>query len=142
APLLDELAEGAETGTRCERRLVVVRAEDPEQVTRLGERLAPRLLDCEERLAGAFGVLAEEQARRTRLDGHDAHAVDDHVVEVARDPAPLSGDGGARLLLVSALQPGSLRLERARPPGAGPQRVRGERDSGGQRDEEDDLDYE
>ena len=74
------------------------RRDDAEQPAHLGQRLAAGLLDDEQRLAGALRVLVQQQPRRAALQGHDAHAVRDHVVQVARDPGPLLRHRGARPL--------------------------------------------
>ena len=93
------------------RGLVLVGPQEPEQAPHVGERLPSGLLDREERLPGARRVLLEEEPGGAGLNGHDADAVRDHVVEVARDAGALGGDRSARSLLALALEPCGLLLE-------------------------------
>src|SRR5439155_20179081 len=99
ARLFDEPAQIRNPGLGGERRLASVVAEDPEQATHLRERLAAGLLDREEWRAGPCGLLVEEKPGGAGLDGHDADAVGNHVVELARDPRPLFSDRRPRPLL-------------------------------------------
>ena len=49
-----------------------------------------------ERALGLVRVSAQDRLGRSRLHDHDAHAVRDHVVELACDPAPFERDRVAR----------------------------------------------
>ena len=80
--------------------------EHADHAPHLGQRLAAGLLDDEQGLALLLLVGLEEPARRRRLDGHHADAVADDVVELARDPAALVGDG--ELCPLGALSLGPL----------------------------------
>ena len=79
-----------QAGPRARCRLRFARAQDPEQPAQLAERLAARFLDRQQRRPRALRII-EHQPRRARLHRHDAHAVRDDVVQVARDPPPLRG---------------------------------------------------
>ena len=65
----------------------------------LGKRLAPCLLDDHQRFTHLLLVGLEQTPHRGRLHRHHADAVPDHVVELARDPGPLVGDGTSRPFL-------------------------------------------
>src|SRR5262249_6899003 len=66
--------------------------------------LAAGLLDDHKGLALALLIGAEQAANTGGLDGHDADAVADDVVELPRDPRPLLGDRQPRLLLALSLE--------------------------------------
>ena len=66
----------------------------PEQTTQLCECVPARLLDRQDGFPRSPRVFAEEETRRPRLDGHERDRMGDHVVELARDSAPLLGDRG------------------------------------------------
>ncbi len=89
--------------------------DEAEQAAHLGHRLVPGLLDGEQRLAGAMRALLQQQPGSAALHRHDAHAVGDHVVEVASDAGALGRDGGTGPLVALAREPLRLRLERVRP---------------------------
>src|SRR5262249_37082859 len=83
-----------------------------DQSAHLGERLPARLLDDQQRVAFALLVGPEQSPYAGSLDGHDADAMADDVMQLARDPRPLLRDRGTRTVLALALGPGgaSLRL--------------------------------
>ena len=94
-----------------------------EQPAHLGERRAAGLLDAAERLL----VLVERGGQlvpdRADLQDHDADRVGDDVVELARDPRALLGDGDAGRRLALALGLGRALLGRLGLLGALAQRV-------------------
>jgi hypothetical protein len=77
-------------------------AQEPEQPAQLVQCLAARLSDRGERARGRLGVARSEALAGAGLHDHDAHAVRDHVVQLARDAIAFGGDGlaGERLLLI------------------------------------------
>src|SRR5204863_3651013 len=82
---------------------LVAGAQDSEQPAQLDQRLTTARLDRAESAARLLRVV--KQARPgLRLHDHHAHAVRDHVVELAGDPPALLGDRRPRLLLPLALQ--------------------------------------
>ena len=87
-----------------ERGCLLGAPEHADEPAHLGQRLAPGLLDDLERLALLLLIGLEPTANRARLDGHHAHAVADDVVELARDPGALLGDGFASFVLPLALE--------------------------------------
>ena len=93
-----------EARLRREGRRLLGTAEDADQPSHLGERLAACLLDDLERLALALLLRLEQPAHTSRLHGHHADAVADDVVELARDPRTLLGHRCARLLLACPLE--------------------------------------
>ena len=92
ARLLDQPLDLLQAGLRGERGRLLGPSQDADHAAHLGERLAPGLLDDEQGLALLFLLGAEEPPCRGRLDGHDADAVPDHVVQLARDPRALVRD--------------------------------------------------
>ena len=104
ARLRDEPVEVLEARLRRESRCLLRPAQHADEPAHLGQRLAPGLLDDLQRLALALLLRLEQPAHARRLDGHHADAVADDVVELARDPRTLLGDGCARLLLACALE--------------------------------------
>ena len=80
-------------------------AQSSDDLSHLGERLAPGLLHCEEGLAflGLFG--AEQPTHSRRLDRHDAEAVADDVVQFAGDAGAFLDDGPERVDLVFLFEP-------------------------------------
>ena len=85
---------------------------------------APACADARRRLLGALGVAGEDPARAAGLHDHQADAVRDDVVHLARDPAALVGDRLLRLALAPLggergrlVQLGGV-LQRAGPDGA------------------------
>src|SRR5437588_1521155 len=106
----DELVDVVEARLRRERRRLLGPPENADEAAHLRERLAPGLLHDEQGLALPLLLGKEEAPRSGGLHGHDADAVADHVVELARDPRALLGDRHARVLLACAFEPiGSLR---------------------------------
>src|SRR4051794_19420550 len=105
ARALDELADAAHARLRRAAgglpRLLVV--QDTEQPAHLGQRLAPRPLDLLRGGDRALRVAVEDPAGTAGLYDHDADAVGDHVVHLARDAAALLGRGSLDLLLVGLL---------------------------------------
>ena len=93
ASLRDEPLDVLEARLRCERRRLLGAAQDADEASHLGQRLASRLFDDHERLPLALLIRPEQAAHAGRLDGHDADAVADDVVQLARDPRALVGDG-------------------------------------------------
>ena len=73
--------------------------EDAEQQVHLGERLRPGVADARRGLLGTLGVAGEDPACAAGLHDHQADAVRDDVVHLARDPAALLGDRLQRLAL-------------------------------------------
>ena len=65
------------------------RAEHPAQP---GQGLPAGVLDLVQRFPGALRLGVDDPGRRARLQGDDADAVGDHVVQLARDPEPFGGD--------------------------------------------------
>ena len=112
ARLRDELVHVLEARLRRERRRLLRPPEHADEAAHLGERLAARLLDHLQRLALALLLGLEQAPHAGRLHRHHADTVADDVVELARDPRALLGDGRARLLLALALG----RAQRAPPP--------------------------
>lgn len=55
-------------------------------------------LDGPQRLPGLRGPGPDDLARRPGLDGDDADAVRDHVVQLPRDPQPFGDHGLGHLL--------------------------------------------
>jgi hypothetical protein len=122
-PLRGEVGRDRLAGPGRERSIAPPLAvHDAEQAAHLGQRLAAGLLDDEQRLAADPVVAVEQQPRGPALDGHHAHAVGDHVVQIAGDPGALRRHGGARPFLAVALEPvgtllqlgGALRSRAAR----------------------------
>ena len=95
ADLFQERVEAAETRLGCQFEVFAVAAHRPEEAAHLGERCAAGLLDASERirvLGECFGELVPDGAD---LEHHHADSVGDDVVELARDPRALLGDGDA-----------------------------------------------
>jgi hypothetical protein len=105
ARLGDELVDLLEARLGGERGRLFGPAEDADHSPHLGERLAPGLLDDEQRLELLLLVGPEQAAHGRCLHGHHADAVPDDVVELARDPRPLIGNGEHGLLLALLLRP-------------------------------------
>ena len=102
----------ARLGREREDRLAVLSVfDDADEPTEVGECLAADLLHDQERRAGAVGVAVELQPCGSALDGHDGHAVGDHVVQVAGDAGAFGGHGGVCALLPLALDPVGALLE-------------------------------
>src|SRR4051794_35733650 len=91
-------------GSECGRALRLV-LHDADEAAHVGQRLVAGLLDDQQRLARAAGVRVEQQPRGSALDGHDGHAVRDHVVQVAGDPGALGRHRGSRALLALPFEP-------------------------------------
>src|SRR3954470_22139345 len=93
--LFGERREVGQAGLGCERgRALWLLVHDADEATHVGQRLVAGLLDDQQRLARAARVDVEQQARRPALNGHDGHAVRDHVVQVAGDAGPLGRHRG------------------------------------------------
>src|SRR4051794_22857604 len=113
--LLGERREVGQPGLGCEcGRAFWLVLHDADQATHVGQRLVAGLLDDEQRLAGAAGGAVEQQPRGAALDGHNGHAVRDHVVQVAGDPGPLGRDRGSGALFALALEPVGALLQLGR----------------------------
>ena len=69
--------------------------QDADQPAHLGHAVASRGLDPGDRSLRCLGILVEHSPRRAGLHHHHAHGVGHHVVQLARDPRPLVGDGVA-----------------------------------------------
>ena len=102
--LLDELVEVLEARLRGERGRLLGPAQDADEAAHLGQRLAAGLLDDLERLALLLLLGPQEPPDRRRLDGHDADAVADDVVQLTREPCPFLRDRLARALLAFPLE--------------------------------------
>ena len=61
---VDQRRELIEPGLGGERARIVVLAQHPEQPSQVGERLASRLLDLQDRVAGALGLARHAVAAR------------------------------------------------------------------------------
>jgi hypothetical protein len=133
--LLDEPPCLGKAGLWGENGHTVVRAQDPEQASHLGERLPGGRLHGFELLRLARPLVTEPPANGPRLDDDHADRVGDHVVELARDQGPLLRNGAARLLLPSALERRGPVLQRGRPEVAAAERRR-ERERGPEDDRE------
>ena len=64
-------------------------------MAQLAERLASRILHGFHRLHGALEVVGGNRLRGTGLHRHQAHAMGDHVVQLASDAGSLLGDRSA-----------------------------------------------
>ena len=73
----------------CPGSALAERAEHPAQPR---QGLPAGDLDGAQRVAGLGGLGVDDPAGRTGLDGDDADAVGDHVVQLAGDPQPFGGD--------------------------------------------------
>ena len=103
ADLLQQRVEAVEARLGRELDVVAVAAHRAEQAAHLGERRAAGLLDAVERirvLGERLGKLVPDGAD---LEHHHADGVGDDVVELARDPRALLGDGDARRRLALPL---------------------------------------
>ena len=89
AHLRHELLERRQARLRRERGLLVALPQDAQQPSHLRQRLPPGLLDRQQRLPLPLLVGLEQPPNGTRLNRHDADRVRDHIVQLARDPAPL-----------------------------------------------------
>ena len=105
AGLRDELVDPTQARLRRQRWAFRWIAQSSDDLSHLGERLAPGLLHCEEGLAflGLFG--AEQPTHSRRLDRHDAEAVADDVVQFAGDAGAFLDDGPERVDLVFLFEP-------------------------------------
>jgi hypothetical protein len=74
------------------------RAQHGHDPAQLGERVPARAFHCLQRSGGPLRIALHHPAGSRRLDRHDAHAVRDHVVDVARQPLALGGCGRELLL--------------------------------------------
>ena len=101
---LEQRVERAQRGLRRQRRLLLVRVQHAEQPPHLGQRLAAGALDLLGRGHRAPGVALQDPPRAAGLHDHDADAVGDDVVHLARDPPALLGGGAQRLALVRLLR--------------------------------------
>ena len=70
-----------------------------------------RGLDGGQRFDRRLGVFDADEATGSGLHGNHAHRVGENVVELARDPQPLLGDGPPSLLLALSLQIGGPLFE-------------------------------
>ncbi len=118
----DEPADMLESGLRCERS-GAVGAQDSEQPSHLRHRLAGGVLDVLEvvDLRGLISVQAA--AHGLRLDGDDADAVRDDVVQLARDAPAFVGDRALLALGLTLPKVLSFLIELADAGGALAQRV-------------------
>src|SRR6185312_11472160 len=92
-----------ETRLGRERRRLLGTPEHTDHPAHLGERLASRSLDDEQGFALSLLIGPEQASHPRSLDGHDAYAVTDDVVELARDPGALFGNCRPCALLPLAL---------------------------------------
>jgi hypothetical protein len=83
----------------------ILLAEHAQQPPHLDQGLAAGRLHRDQRLARLLGLAVEHVDPDPGLHG-DAHAVGDHVMELAGDPQPLLGDRPAGQLLAGLLQLG------------------------------------
>ena len=105
AHLVDQRLDVGETRLGHHRLLLaVIAAQDAEQPADLGERLAAGRLDRFERRPCGLGLAVEHPAPRRGLDDHDADAVGDDVVQLARDPCPLLRHRAPGLLFALPLE--------------------------------------
>src|SRR5262249_27881757 len=100
----EERRELLEAGLRGELAAIAVLPEDAEEAAHLAEGLAGGDPDVAQRGAGEVGVLVEGGLGGVRLDGDDADAVGDDVVQFAGDAGALLGDGGAGAALALVLE--------------------------------------
>jgi hypothetical protein len=114
----DQLVEPREPRLRLSRALRLARAHHPEQQPQLSERLAAGRLDRLERFALPGLLVAEAAADAARLQHHDADAVRDDVVQLARDPRALERHRRARRRVAIHLEPLGVGLQSGRVPGA------------------------
>ncbi len=103
--LLDQVVQLSEARLRCQLRLALGVAEQAEQPAQLHQRLAAGGLDRAEQVARGPFLAVEHALDCLRLDDHDAHAVGDHVVELACDACALLGGRGPRLFLALLFEP-------------------------------------
>jgi hypothetical protein len=89
----------------------VVGAQGAQQPAHVLERAPPGLLDHAQRPGRLLRGLLDQVGAHARLDGDHAHRVGHDVVQVARDPGALIGDGPAGQLLPGLLQGGRLLLK-------------------------------
>ena len=99
-----ELLEVLEARLRRERRRLLRPAQNADEAAHLGERLPAGLLDHLERLALLLLLGPQQPANGRGLDGHDADAVPDDVVQLTGEPRALLGDRLARPLLALPLE--------------------------------------
>src|SRR5438128_2144945 len=99
ARLHDQALELLEGRLRGERGRLLGPPEDADHPPHLRERLTARLLDDKQGRAFLLLVGLQEPPDRGGLHGHDADAVADDVVELARDPRALLANRQARPLL-------------------------------------------
>ena len=106
---------------RVERRRRAARGHGLERADHqlhLHQRVAPGGADPRRRLLRAAGVEPQDLAGAGGLDDHDADAVRDDVVHLARDPAALVGDRLARGGLALLGQPRRALVQLRREPRA------------------------
>jgi hypothetical protein len=103
AGVLDELVQVLEARLGRKRGSLLRASQHADHASHLRHGFASRLLDDEQRLAFAFLFGLEQAAHRRSLDGHDADAVADDVVELPCDACPLLGDSEAGSFLALAL---------------------------------------
>lgn len=101
--LCDETRERREPGLRGERGGLAFLPKNGQEAAHLGQGLAPRLLDGEQRLAFALLLGREQPAYGAGLNRHHADRMGDDIVELAGDsPALLldraQGVGGGQML--------------------------------------------
>ena len=89
----------AEPVERGRRRASGAASSTPRRMSISASASVPAVPDPRRGLLGALRVAGQDPAGAARLDDHHADAVRDHVVHLARDPAPLAGDRLLRLAL-------------------------------------------
>jgi ABC-2 type transport system ATP-binding protein len=99
ARLLDEPTDMLQARLRCECRRLLRSPQHPDHAAHLGKRLASRSLDDQKRVALTLLVRSKQPPHAGSLHRHDADAVPNDVVELARDTCPLLGNGRPRDLV-------------------------------------------
>jgi ABC-2 type transport system ATP-binding protein len=103
--LLDEPVEMLQARLGSERGSFFGPTQHSDHPTHLGQCLSARSLDDQQGLALAFLVGPEQPAHAGCLHRHDADAVTDDVVQLARNPRPFLCHGSSRTLLALPLGP-------------------------------------
>ena len=109
----EQFVEAVEAWLGGALRRRVPRAQAAQQSTELAETLLTDGLDALQRSAHPV-VVGASGLRRLRLDHHDAHAVGEHVVDLAGDSRSLHFSCESHLLLAFMRQLHRARLQRSR----------------------------
>jgi hypothetical protein len=121
AGLSHQLVEPSDAGLRVQCEFVAGLPQHTEQPAHLLQRVVADRPDRAQSLTSPGRVPLGDLLSRAGLDDDDRHAVRDHVMQLARDPAAFLGDGDPGfLLLVPRQHSGALlQLGRVQPPAAG-----------------------